>query len=198
MSASKDVVFPNIFWAQRSEYIFLSIPLQDARNVAVEIIDGRMLHFAATAGERSYGCVLELLHEVSSEESSHVTTPRQIEVKLKKKWPNDAGDEEAAALCRAWPRLTKDKTKNCHIQVDWSRWKDEDDDTDTGEGGLGFDYGNMMSEMMMPNGLENGEAMPFTSEAEHKSGSANLSKNDEVETGNNKDDDYDDLPPLEG
>ncbi|RNF05817.1 uncharacterized protein Tco025E_07710 [Trypanosoma conorhini] len=199
MSASKDVVFPNILWAQRSEHVFLSIPLQDASNVVVEIRDGRVLHFAAAAGEQSYGCTLELFHEVSSEESSHVTLPRQIEVKLKKKWPNDPSDDEEAALCRAWPRLTKEKAKNCHIQVDWSRWKDEDDDADTeSEGGLDFGYGNMMSEMMMQKGLENEAPAPLQSGAEATVGSANLGKKDDPGAVNNSDDDYDDLPPLEG
>ncbi|RNC45991.1 hypothetical protein TcCL_NonESM04217 [Trypanosoma cruzi] len=117
MSAGKEVVFPNILWAQRSEHVFVSIPLQDAANVAVEIRSGRLLHFSATAGGQDYGCVLELFREISSEESSHVTLPRQIELKLKKKWPNDASDEKEVALCRAWPRLTKEKQ-----EIATSRW----------------------------------------------------------------------------
>jgi hypothetical protein len=27
-----------------------------------------------------------------------------------------------------WPRLTKEKTKNSHIQIDWSKWVDEDEE----------------------------------------------------------------------
>lgn len=27
-----------------------------------------------------------------------------------------------------WPRLTKEKVKSPHIQIDWAKWKDEDDD----------------------------------------------------------------------
>ncbi|ESS67305.1 hypothetical protein TcG_06331 [Trypanosoma cruzi] len=195
MSAGKEVVFPNILWAQRSEHVFVSIPLQDAANVAVEIRSGRLLHFSATAGGQDYGCVLELFREISSEESSHVTLPRQIELKLKKKWPNDASDEKEVALCRAWPRLTKEKTRNCHIQVDWSRWKDEDADSEN-DGGLGFDYDNMMSEMMLQKGLEEKESTPFSSVLEGKGENGNQEKNDAMGTGN-IDDDYEDLPPLE-
>jgi prostaglandin-E synthase len=41
---------------------------------------------------------------------------RQIAFIVKKK------DEEW------WPRLTKDKTRLVNVQVDWSRWKEEDDE----------------------------------------------------------------------
>jgi hypothetical protein len=27
-----------------------------------------------------------------------------------------------------WPRLTKDKVKNLHIQADWGKWVDEDEE----------------------------------------------------------------------
>ena len=27
-----------------------------------------------------------------------------------------------------WPRLTKDKVKNAHIQADWAKWVDEDEE----------------------------------------------------------------------
>ena len=27
-----------------------------------------------------------------------------------------------------WPRLTKEKVKNTHIQADWAKWVDEDEE----------------------------------------------------------------------
>ena len=63
-------------------------------------------------------------------------------------------DQEASY----WPRLTKDKIKNTHIQADWSKWVDEDEEDEAkplgedwnqdnmnafgGAGGMGMDGGD--------------------------------------------------------
>lgn len=39
-----------------------------------------------------------------------------------------------------WPRLTKDKAKNPHIQIDWSKWVDEDEEDEESNKGLGGDW----------------------------------------------------------
>ena len=54
--------------------------------------------------------------------------PRFIDVRLVK------ADDEA----EWWPRLTK--VKDARVQIDWSRWKDEDDDDGDDQP---FDLGSM-------------------------------------------------------
>ena len=42
-----------------------------------------------------------------------------------------------------WPRLTKDKVKNAHIQIDWAKWVDEDEETEAKPMGDDWDAENM-------------------------------------------------------
>ena len=42
-----------------------------------------------------------------------------------------------------WPRLTKDKIKNSHIQIDWSKWVDEDEENEAKPMGDEWDGNNM-------------------------------------------------------
>ena len=39
-----------------------------------------------------------------------------------------------------WIRLTKEKTKNPHLQIDWGKWVDEDDEEVETDKGLGQDW----------------------------------------------------------
>jgi prostaglandin-E synthase len=39
-----------------------------------------------------------------------------------------------------WPRLTHEKVKNTHIQSDWSKWVDEDDEEEEGQKGISEDW----------------------------------------------------------
>ena len=66
---------------------------------------------------------------VKVDESKWNTKGRNIILNIKK------ANEEA----EYWPRLTKEKTKNTQIQIDWSRWIDEDDEGQEEEG----DYDGM-------------------------------------------------------
>ena len=42
-----------------------------------------------------------------------------------------------------WPRLTKDKIKNAHIQADWSKWVDEDEEDEAKPLGEDWNQDNM-------------------------------------------------------
>lgn len=42
-----------------------------------------------------------------------------------------------------WPRLTKEKLKNQHIQIDWSKWVDEDEEDEAKPVGEDWDSNNM-------------------------------------------------------
>ncbi|KAH9599006.1 CS domain [Trypanosoma melophagium] len=212
MSAgSEAAVFPPILWAQRPEFLLVSIPLPDATDVSVEVRDGRVLHFRAVAGGRRYACALPLFADVVSEESRHATLPRGIELQLRKRPPPAAeaegeagkkGEREGSLeLSRAWPRLTQDKSRNPRIQVDWTRWKDDDDDNDDpngfdGQDGFGMNYEDLMSQMTTQKGFDENDL------ATEKNSTGVSVKDDNNNTNNNKntnneDEDFDDLPPLE-
>ncbi|CCW60480.1 unnamed protein product [Phytomonas sp. EM1] len=129
MSSDK-ALFPPLLWAQRLEYILITVSLQDCQNVKLQLPDdGRTFFFscdtpATSTGEaaKHYMCRLPLYRAVSPEESQHVVRPRQVEIKLKKRvLIDDAKDEDVN-----WPRLTETTTKNKSIQIDWSRWLEDD------------------------------------------------------------------------
>ena len=61
---------------------------------------------------------MELFNGVVKSESGWNLKGRNVSFRLTKK----EDDQE-----EYWPRLTKDKTKNQKITIDWSKWVDEDD-----------------------------------------------------------------------
>ncbi|KAG5468107.1 hypothetical protein LSCM1_02078 [Leishmania martiniquensis] len=166
MSASGPLV-PPISWAQRPDYVLVTIPLQDTTGVSVEVKDeGKALHFACSAPEgKQYACTIRFYGAICSEESQHVVRPRQIELKLRKKFTNsleNANDDELE-----WPRLTEEKAKYPNITIDWSKWKDEYGDEgaadDLGDFGLGGSdvmdgqYSEMLSQLMQAQGQRDAE-----------------------------------------
>lgn len=204
MSADAAVVFPVILWAQRPEYVLLSIPLQDATNVAVEIREGRTLRFSATAGGKKYGCAFELFRDVCAEESGHVVLPRQIELRLKKRQAS-GDDAEENEVCRAWPRLALERAKNRHFQVDWSRWRDDDggSDSDDEQNSFGVNYDDLMSQIIsekVPDENESMSARNALGEDDNKGKQGDNISTSNIQKKNSDDDedgDYDDLPSLE-
>jgi hypothetical protein len=174
---------PNIMWAQRKDVLLITIPLTDSSKVNMKADD--KLELSATAGGKEYHCSIPLFGAVVPEESNSSVKPRQIELKLKKK------DETW------WPRFTKDKVKSQHIQIDWNRWKDEDEadeapvNDDFGMGGMGgMDFASMMGGMggggmggmdmasMMGNMGQGGEGERDSDDEEDKSEMPPLEKTD--------------------
>lgn len=121
-------------WAQRPTVVLITVPLVDPKDVQVKVLHD-VLEISATSGDKSFASKTMLFGEVVPEESSHTIRDRAIEIKLHKK---DQGAEY-------WPRLTKEKTKNAHITIDWARWKDEDEVAgkadDLGDFGMGGGMG---------------------------------------------------------
>lgn len=66
----------------------------------------------------AYGFDLTLFDQVNMEQSKWNTKGRNIILNIVK----------ANTEAEYWPRLTKDKVKNSHIQIDWSKWVDEDEE----------------------------------------------------------------------
>lgn len=147
-------------WAQRPSTILITIPLSDAQDVNIRVLSD-VLEITLTSNGKNYASKTALFAEVISEESTNVIRPRCIEIKLQKK------DQTA----EYWPRLTKDKTKNAHITIDWARWKDEDevagkaDDLGDfggmgGMGGAGGAGGMDMQSLLAQMGGGGGAGMP--------------------------------------
>ena len=83
-------------------------------------ISNIILLCSAESHGHTYGFNLELFELVSVAESGWNTKGRNIILNLVK------SNQETSY----WPRLTKDKVKNAHIQADWGKWVDEDEESE--------------------------------------------------------------------
>ena len=93
--------------------------MADFENHKIDLTPEGQFKFSAESHNNNYGFDLQLFDEVDVEQSKWNTKGRNIICNIVKK--NQESEEH-------WPRLTKDKTKNAHIQVDWSKWVDEDEE----------------------------------------------------------------------
>lgn len=228
MSASTPVstgtLFPPILWAEHTAHVFITVVLQDAQHVKVELPDeGQVFDFACeTVNGQAYACRLNLYEPVSAEESHFAVRSRQIEIKLKKRGADVAenGDENNTAdpidvEVNSWPRLTREKVKNANIQVDWQRWKDADEgtaETDVDNFGLPEDkdegeWVNMVHELQKEKKAE-ALAAARSAKAANKTGAQDQrssaygdgteeSANSDGATAYHDDDGDDDMPALE-
>jgi len=125
MEASSKTVtptIPNIVWAQRTDRIFITIQLPDAKDLNVTYDEEGHFSFSCTTPKdgKKYEVKLNLYGPIDVEGSKHTATSRAVEVNLVRK---EEGDY--------WPRLIKEGGKPHYIKVDWDKWRDEDDE---GEG----------------------------------------------------------------
>uniref|UniRef100_A0A0D9Z855 Co-chaperone protein p23 n=1 Tax=Oryza glumipatula TaxID=40148 RepID=A0A0D9Z855_9ORYZ len=120
---------PSTKWAQRSDKVFLTIELPDARDVKLNLKPEGQFIFSAKgpADDTPYELDLELFDAVNVEESKAAVAARSICYLIKK------------AESKWWPRLLKKEGKPpVFLKVDWDKWQDEDDE----DIGLG-DFGDM-------------------------------------------------------
>lgn len=68
-----------------------------------------------------------------------------------------------------WPRLTKEKIKNPHINIDWGKWVDEDEEEEEADKGLSNDWdpSNMNAFNMGDYGDQGGDSDDEEEEEEH-------------------------------
>lgn len=115
-------------WAQRSDRVFLTIELPDAKDVKLNLKPEGHFNFSAKGSDDlPYEIDLELFDAVNVEESKAAVAPRTICYLIKK------------AESKWWPRLQKKEGKPpVFLKVDWDKWQDEDDED------VGFnDFGDM-------------------------------------------------------
>nr|XP_009759593.1 PREDICTED: uncharacterized protein At3g03773 isoform X2 [Nicotiana sylvestris]XP_016492894.1 PREDICTED: uncharacterized protein At3g03773 isoform X1 [Nicotiana tabacum] len=137
---------PEVLWAQRSEKIYLTISLPDAKDVTLKCEGDGVFNFCAVGVQGdSFTFTLQLYGNISPERSKRCKTNvglRNILCSIQKEqkgW---------------WPRLLKSEEKPApYLKVDWNKWCDEDDeessDSDddveyTGEDDESSDDGGML------------------------------------------------------
>ncbi|CAI9117271.1 OLC1v1018628C2 [Oldenlandia corymbosa var. corymbosa] len=114
MGSSKQ---PEVLWAQRSDKIYLTIALPDAKDVSVKCeVDGRFSFSAVGVDGQPFSFTLQLYSNIIPEGCKTKIGLRNILCsvqKEKKDW---------------WKRLLKSDGKPApYIKVDWNKWRDEDD-----------------------------------------------------------------------
>ncbi|KAL6648060.1 hypothetical protein ACP70R_012284 [Stipagrostis hirtigluma subsp. patula] len=109
---------PSTKWAQRSDKVFLTIELPDAKDVKLNLKpEGHFDFSAKVADDIPYELDLELFDAVNVEESKAAVAPRTICYLIKK------------AESKWWPRLLKKEGRPpVFLKVDWDKWQDEDDE----------------------------------------------------------------------
>ena len=98
--------------------VFITIDMLDIEKTDINLTDEGKLTFRAESHGQKYGFDLELYKGVIKSESGWNLKGRNAIFRLVK---------EEVDRSEYWPRLTKDKVKNQKIQVDWSKWVDEDE-----------------------------------------------------------------------
>ncbi|CAN4122163.1 unnamed protein product [Withania somnifera] len=123
---------PTVKWAQRSDKLFITVELPDAKNVKLKLEPEGKFSFSATAGADNvpYAVDLDLFDKINVDESKSSSTSRNIVYLVKKaedKW---------------WSRLTKKEgLRLVYLKVDWDKWVDEDEEH--GKPGPNMDLGDM-------------------------------------------------------
>ncbi|XP_074555808.1 uncharacterized protein OsI_027940-like isoform X2 [Curcuma longa] len=110
---------PTVKWAQRSDKVYLTVDLADAKDVKVNLEPEGEFSFFATKDGVPYEVDLKLFDRINVKESKLNIGARSIVYvakKLDKKW---------------WQRLLKEDAKPpAFLKVDWDKWIDEDDEND--------------------------------------------------------------------
>ncbi|KAJ4834949.1 hypothetical protein Tsubulata_021475 [Turnera subulata] len=112
---------PEVLWAQRSDKLYLTIALPDAKDISVKCEGGGLFSFSAVGlqGE-PFNFSLELYGTILPEGCKTKVGLRNIICSIQKQekgW---------------WKRLLKSEEKPApYIKVDWNKWCDEDDEEST-------------------------------------------------------------------
>ncbi|XP_061908851.1 prostaglandin E synthase 3-like isoform X1 [Entelurus aequoreus] len=107
-------------WYDRRDFVFIEFCVEDSKDLHVHF-DKSKLDFNCVSGTSDIKNqnTVDLYGEIDPKESKHRRTDRSVLCCLRKAEPG-----------KAWPRLTKDKTRSNCISVDFNNWKDWEDDSD--------------------------------------------------------------------
>ncbi|MCL7035432.1 hypothetical protein MKW94_006276 [Papaver nudicaule] len=109
---------PEVLWAQRSDKVYLTVALPDAKNVSVKSEPQGLVSFSATGKEgEKFDFSLELYGAINPEGCKTNIGLRNIICLIQKEQKN------------WWKRLLKSDAKPApYIKVDWNKWCDEDEE----------------------------------------------------------------------
>ena len=127
---SSATLFPDLKWAQRRDRLFVTCEVPNLTDYKFNLTESTF-SLCGNVEDKKYLAEFDLFAEVNVEESKWNDKGRYLIMNIVKK------DQDADEY---WPRLTKEKVKNPHLKVDWSKWVDEDDeggDEDQLAGGMG-------------------------------------------------------------
>ncbi|GER44269.1 prostaglandin E synthase 3 [Striga asiatica] len=122
---------PLVKWAQRSDKLFITVELPDAKNVKLNLDPEGKFFFSGTSGVDNalYELDIVLYDKVDVNESKASFTSRNICYLVKK------------AESQWWSRLLKQEGKPpAFLKVDWDKWVDEDEQD--GQPGENMDFGD--------------------------------------------------------
>ncbi|CAD8045847.1 unnamed protein product [Paramecium sonneborni] len=119
-------IAPIVKWAQRKDNVFLTVEVRDLKDEKVDLTSSS-LKFSANAEGVNYVFEINFFSEVVVEESKWTNYGLNVRFILSKK-------DKAASY---WTRLIKETHKLQYLQVDWTKYIDEDDEAE--EGGKGLD-----------------------------------------------------------
>lgn len=119
---------PTVKWAQRSDKLYLTVELPDAKDVKLKLEPEGRFMFSATKDDVPYEVDIELFDKIKVEDSKCNVGVRSIVyviAKAEKKW---------------WARLIKNEGKPpVFLKVDWDKWVDEEDENEK----VGKDFDDM-------------------------------------------------------
>lgn len=117
-----------IKWAQRSDFLYVTIDLHGVTNESITFQETGM-HFNGTTEKdgKYYEATIEFYKPIIPAESKYKVHPLSVEMIVKKSKEKSADD-------RFWPHLLKDKNlERNEVTVDWNHYVDEDEeDSDSG------------------------------------------------------------------
>ncbi|KFK37810.1 hypothetical protein AALP_AA3G032300, partial [Arabis alpina] len=114
---------PEVLWAQRSDKVYLTVALPDAKEISVTCEPQGLFSFSALGVQsKRFEFSLEFFGKIVPEYRKNVGL-RNIIFSIQK--------EERSW----WPRLLKSEAKPApYIKVDWNIWCDEDEEVDSSDG----------------------------------------------------------------
>ncbi|KAL6219373.1 hypothetical protein ACLB2K_007132 [Fragaria x ananassa] len=112
---------PEVLWAQRSDKVYLTVALPDAKDINVKCEAEGLFSFSATGLQgHPFHFTLDLYGQIQPQGCKTKAGSRNILCSIQKQhkgW---------------WKRLLKTQEKPApYIKVDWNNWCDEDDEQDS-------------------------------------------------------------------
>ncbi|KAL1243442.1 Xaa-Pro aminopeptidase [Trichinella spiralis] len=129
-SGSRDVQ-ATVLWAQRKNYIFLTVCVEDCKDPKVDITEDKFTFRGIGGTDKTpHHCEIEFYEKVDPSSVRRIISDRQLEFVINKLNTDGA----------FWPRLMKNQGRHWWCKVDFNKWRDEDDVSLDGDANQDFDF----------------------------------------------------------